>query len=378
VSVPFLDLARLHASIAGELRDAFERTLAASAFSGGPELETFEADFAAAHHAPGAAGTASGTDALALALRALGMGPGDEVIVPSMTFIATAAAVVHAGATPVLADVDPDTLLLTPQAVEAVRTPRTCAVVPVHLYGSVVPFDHLRTWQQQGLLVVEDAAQAHLATDPGINGEPAFVGAASDLACFSFYAGKNLGALGDGGLVTSSNSLLLDLIRSLRDHGRSDKYTHERVGWCSRLDSMQAAFLGAKLRHLPAWTASRRRLADHYAERLSELPAERIALVPWRPGAVHHLLVVRVPASQRGDLMDTLSAAGIGVGIHYPLALSQQPALRQWARPTPQAEQASAEIVSLPMDPLMSIAEVDQVCDAIQAWVGSRLVMAGG
>jgi dTDP-4-amino-4,6-dideoxygalactose transaminase len=378
VSVPFLDLARLHASIAGELRDAFERTLSASAFSGGPELETFEADFASAHRARGAAGTASGTDALALGLRALGLGPGDEVIVPSMTFIATAAAVTHAGATPVLADVDPETLLLTPEAVDEVRTPRTRAVIPVHLYGSVVPFGHLRSWQRQGLLVVEDAAQAHLATDPGTGVDAELIGAASDLACFSFYAGKNLGALGDGGLVTSSNLGRLDLIRSLRDHGRSEKYSHDRIGWCSRLDAMQAAFLGVKLRHLPAWTDSRRTLAELYAERLGELPAERISLVPWRPGAVHHLLVVRVAASQRRHLMDSLGAAGIGVGIHYPFALSQQPALRPWARPTRHAELASAEVVSLPMDPLMSPTDVDQVCDAIRAWVGSRLVMAGG
>lgn len=378
MSVPFLDLARLHASIAGELRDAFERTVAASAFSGGPEIEVFEADFAAAHRAGGAAATASGTDALALGLRALGLGPGDEVIVPSMTFIATAAAVVHTGATPVLADVDPDTLLITPEAVDEVRTPRTRAIIPVHLYGSVVPFDHLRTWRQHGMLVVEDAAQAHLATDPGIGSDGEFVGRASDLACFSFYAGKNLGALGDGGLVTSSSPQLLDLIRSLRDHGRTDKYTHARIGWCSRLDSMQAAFLGAKLRHLPAWTASRRRLAEHYAQRLGGLPAEQVALVPWRPGAVHHLLVVRVAASQRENLMGALRAAAIGVGIHYPLALSHQPALRLWTRPTPHAEQASAEVVSLPMDPLMSIDEVDQVCDAIQAWAASRLVLAGG
>lgn len=354
MSVPFLDLGRLHASIRPELDAAFASTLASSGFVGGTTVRDFEVSFAAAHGAAAAAGCASGTDALALALRALGIGLGHEVIVPSMTFVATAEAVLHVGASPVIADVDPRTLLLSPATVEAVASERTAAVVPVHLYGHLVPFDHLAAWRARGWVVVEDAAQAHLGT---WRGRP--VGTAGHAACFSFFPGKNLGALGDGGLVLSNDQALVDRVRSLRDHGRRDKYVHDEPGWCSRLDALQAAFLAVKLRHLPAWTDGRRRVAARYADLLGEL------VVPWEDGAVHHLLVIE--ADDRERLRSRLAAAGVGSGVHYPVPLSLQPALEPWRRSTPAAERAAGRIVSLPLDPLMVDDDVDEVAAAVHS-----------
>jgi len=352
LTIPFLDLTRLHESIAGELRSAFDDVLAKSSFVGGGAVAAFETAFATAHRAPAAAGCGSGTDALSLALRALGIGAGDELVVPSMTFVATAEAVVHTGATPVIADVDAQTLLLTPETVAAVRTERTRAVIAVHLYGHVVPFEHLRQWRDDGLLVIEDAAQAHLAAD-----DERPVGTDSDAACFSFYPGKNLGALGDAGLVLAAAPPVVEEVRRLRDHGRTSKYLHDVIGWCSRLDAIQAAMLEVKLRHLPAWTAARRRAAARYAERL----AGQQLLVPWTDGAVHHLLVVR--HADRDRLAKELGERGVGTGVHYPVPLSGQPSLARWARPCPTAEAAATEVLSLPMDPFLTDADIDTVCD---------------
>lgn len=354
--VPFLDLGRLHGTIRAEIDEAIDAVLRDSAFIDGKAVRAFEDAFAAAHGAPAAAGCGSGTDALALALRALGIGPGDEVVVPAMTFIATAEAVVHVGATPVVADVNPVTLLIGPPQVEAVRTSRTRAVVPVHLYGHVVPFEHLRQWRDAGLVVVEDAAQAHLATWRG-----EFVGSAGHAACFSFFPGKNLGALGDGGMVLCPDEALAAEVRRLRNHGRATKYEHDVIGWCSRLDGLQAAVLEVKLRHLPRWTEGRRAAAERYEERLGT------RLVPWDDGAVHHLMVARVPPAEREQVRAALLRAGIDTSIHYPTTLSQQPSLSGWAKPCPVAEAASDEVLSLPMDPLMTEAEVDRVASALLA-----------
>jgi len=355
-TVPFQDLGRLHESIAEELNDAIQRVLATSSFVGAASARSFEEAFAAAHGVDHAIGVGSGTDALALALRALGIGPGDEVIVPSMTFVASAEAVVHVGATPVIVDVDPVTLLIDPDAVAEARTPRTAAVMPVHLYGHVVPLDTIRAWQSDGLKVIEDAAQAHLAS---WNREG--VGTVGDAACFSFYPGKNLGAMGDGGAVITQSSEVAARVAKLRDHGRESKYLHSEIGWCSRLDGLQAAVLEVKLRHLPEWTESRRVLAERYLERLGD------RLVPWQPGAVHHLLVARPGVDAREGLRDELAARGIGVGVHYPVALSGQPSVAEFARATPVAEAAADSVLSLPMDPLMRLSEVELVCDQVEA-----------
>ena len=358
-TIPFLDLARLHASIGDELAAVIDDIVERSAFVGG-DGSSFEAEFADAHGRSAAAGCGSGTDALALALRAAGIGPGDEVIVPSMTFVATAEAVVHVGAIPVVADVNPHTLLLDHASVDLVRTPNTRAVVPVHLFGHVVPFDALEHWAGSGLIVIEDAAQAHLATWEGRS-----VGSVGRAACFSFYPGKNLGALGDGGAVVSDDVELIDHVRALRDHGRRTKYVHETVGWCSRLDGIQAAVLRCKLRHLPEWTNARRRLADRYRDDLGDL------LVPWEDGAVHHLLVARVPAARRDEIRGVLSAQGIQTGTHYPVPLSLQPWLAVSTPSTPAAELAASEVLSLPMDPLMTTAEVARVAAGLRAAVDS-------
>ena len=354
MSVPFLDLGRLHASIRPELDEVFDRTLRDSSFVGGAAVADFEAAFAGAHGVAAGAGCGSGTDALALALRSLGVGPGDEVIVPAMTFVATAEAVVHAGASPVVADVDERTLLLSADTVDAVRTPSTRAVMPVHLYGHHVAPALLQGWRDDGLLVVEDAAQAHLASADGIG-----VGTIGHAACFSFYPGKNLGALGDGGMVISDDADVVARAARLRDHGRATKYGHDVVGWCSRLDGLQAGVLSVKLRHLATWTEARRTLARRYRDRLADH-----GLVPWAEGAVHHLLVVRVP--ERAGVQAALRDQGIGTGIHYPMAMSTQPWLAaSGAAPAPVAERAADEVLSLPMDPLMTEAEVDVVCDAV-------------
>ncbi|HEX3393692.1 MAG TPA: DegT/DnrJ/EryC1/StrS family aminotransferase [Acidimicrobiales bacterium] len=360
MGVPFLDLSRLHRSIAPELEAAYREVVEASALVGATTSAAFETAFAAASGRGWAAGCGSGTDALTLALVALGLGPGDEVVVPAMTFVATAEAVLHAGAVPVIADVDAASLLLSPGAVDAVRTARTRAVLPVHLYGHVVPFDVMEEWRASGLVVVEDAAQAHLAR---WRGGP--VGDVGHAACFSFYPGKNLGALGDGGAVVADDHQVISRVAALRDHGSVHKGRHDVVGWCSRLDGLQAAWLEVKLRHLPRWTARRRALAERYR---ALLPAG--LLVDWEDGAVHHLVVVRVPSAERTAVIAELAAAGVQTGIHFPLALSQQPAMARWARPCPQAERAAGELVSLPLDPLMDEAEVDIVASALLAALG--------
>ena len=354
-AIRFQDLSRLHDSIAEEIRDAIDQVVASSRFVGAATCVRFEENLAAAHKVDHALGVGSGTDALTLALRALGVGPGDEVIVPAMTFVATAEAVVHVGADSVIVDVDPVTLLIEPSEVASARTDRTAAVIPVHLFGSVVPFDQIETWQKWGLAVIEDAAQAHLATWKGRS-----VGTAGDLACFSFYPGKNLGAFGDGGAILTNRADLAARVAKLRDHGRESKYLHDEIGWCSRLDGIQAAVLDVKLRHLPDWTARRRARAERYRERMGH------RLVPWNEGAVHHLMVMRTAAENREDWRQELTARGIGVGVHYPVTLTGQPSLARWATPVPHAEAAAEEVLSLPMDPLMRLTEVELVCDEVE------------
>jgi dTDP-4-amino-4,6-dideoxygalactose transaminase len=362
--IPFQDLTRLHASIDEELRAALDATLARSSFIGGPDLIAFEEEFGHAVGARHVVGCNSGTDALALAMRALGIGPGDEVIVPSMTYVASAETVLHVGATLVLADVDPDTLLLRPEDVARVRTSRTRAVVPVHLYGNMVDPAALRQWRDEGLIVLEDCAQAHLAHREGVA-----VGSIGHAAAYSFFPGKNLGAMGDAGALTTEDPSVAAEVRRLRDHGRSSKYRHEILGYSSRLDGIQSAVLRVKLRHLPAWTEARRTLASRYRERLAEI-TPTIPLVPFGEGSVHHLLVVRV--DEREQVQQRLEGAGVATGVHYPIALSDQPVFADLGASTPNAEAAADTVLSLPMDPLMSEAEVDRVCAALAGSAGRK------
>jgi dTDP-4-amino-4,6-dideoxygalactose transaminase len=363
--IPFLDLAGLHAAIRPEIDRAIAATIDSSSFVG--PCHEFEDRFASAHGVAHAAGCGSGTDALVLALTALGLGPGDEVAVPALTFVATAEAVLLVGATPVIVDVAPDDLLLTAAAVEAARTPAMRAVIPVHLYGRMVAPADLQAMRAAGLYVIEDAAQAHLARREGVG-----VGTISHCATFSFHPGKNLGALGDGGAVLTTDGSLADEVRARRDHGRrpirpgttDGKGEHDRLGRCSRLDGVQAAVLLAKLAHLPEWTAARRANADEYRTRLGD------GVVPYDEGAVHHLLVAR--AADRARLTAALRREGIGWGVHYAKALTEHPSLAPWRRACPIAEQAAREVVSLPVGPTVTADDVARVAAVVEPWLAVR------
>jgi dTDP-4-amino-4,6-dideoxygalactose transaminase len=232
-------------------------------------------------------------------------------------------------------------------------------VMPVHLFGHTVDFEAMQGWRDAGLIVVEDCAQAHLATSAG---RP--VGSIGHAAAFSFFPGKNLGAMGDAGALCSNDADVVTEVQRLRDHGRSSKYRHEVLGYANRLDALQAAILSVKLRHLPTWTANRRILAERYRENLSGI--DHVTIVPFDEGAVHHLLVIR--SERRDQLQRHLEDHSIATGIHYPIALSDQPALAEHRRPTPHAELAAEEVLSLPMDPLMTLDEVDRVCEAVASF----------
>jgi dTDP-4-amino-4,6-dideoxygalactose transaminase len=358
--VQLLDLPGLHERIRAQLVAAFAEVLDSGRFVGGERVAAFEHHFAALHGAAGAAGCGSGTDALVLALRAAGVRPGDEVIVPAMTFVATAEAVILVGAVPVFADVDPSTLLLDDASVAANTTSRTRAVVPVHLYGNPVPFDLIRSWRAAGLLVIEDACQAHLAS---WQGQP--VGSAGDAACFSFYPSKNLGALGDGGLVLSNDKDLIARVALLRDHGSKEQYNHSLVGYASRLDALQAAILDLKLPYLSHWNDGRRAAVEAYLVNLQ--PDDRVSVVTWSEGSAHYLFPIRVSKHVRDIVRAALQARDVSTGLHYPKALTQQPSLRPWVTANcPNAEAAAEELLSLPLDPYMSIAQVDQVCEHLR------------
>jgi dTDP-4-amino-4,6-dideoxygalactose transaminase len=361
-TVPFLDLGGMTAEIRFELDRAWADALETSHFIGGAVVEAFEQAWAGYCGTSGAVGMANGTDALVLALRALGVGPGDEVVVPANTFVATAEAVVAVGATPRFADVDPDTLLLTAETMTEQVTTRTRAVIPVHLYGQMVDMVAvMQAAERADLLVVEDAAQAHGAT---WDGRPA--GSFGHVGCFSFYPGKNLGAFGDGGAAVTSDPALDRSMRILRDHGRTpgSHYVHEAVGVNSRLDALQAAVLTVKLGRLDAWNAARRAIMAQYVEALEGSTVRPVVVHP-RAASVHHLAVVRV--GDRDRFRGALADAGVATGVHYPLPCHQQVAYQQYARgPLPCVEEAGPQVVSLPMFPTMSAEQVERVCEAVQ------------
>ncbi len=359
--IPFLDLGRLHASIHDDLYRAIDGVITDSAFIGGARIDEFEHALAKAHDVAHAVGCASGTDALSLVLRAAGVGTGDEVIVPSMTFSASAEAVLQVGAVPVIVDVRPDDLLIDPSDVERLVTKRTKAIMPVHLYGNVVESSGLQQWADGGYFVLEDAAQAVLGHAEGVG-----IGTVGNAATLSFFPGKNLGALGDAGAVLTNDAELGERVRLLRDHGRTSKYEHDVLGYSSRLDGLQAAVLHAKLEHLAAWTGARRKHAAHYRALLDD-PVPGVSLLDWRDGAVHHLLVIRVATGRRDELQQRLRAAGVATGIHYPVPLSRQPYLAEYARPCPVAEMAGQEILSLPIDPLMAADDVEHVVEQLRS-----------
>lgn len=362
ISVPFTDVAAMTAEIWPSVEQDYLACLMSGGYIGGPAIAGFERDWAAYCRAGHAVGVANGTDALQLALTALGIGPGDEVVVPANTFIATAAAVVRAGATPRFADVSGETLLITPHTLAEAITPRTRAVIAVHLFGQLPDMPGLlAVTARAGITLIEDAAQAHGAE---WNGQRA--GSFGAAACFSFYPGKNLGAFGDAGAVVTSRPELADQIRTLANHGRSNgaaHYEHESIGTNSRLDSLQAIALSGKLARLDSWTERRIELAGRYRDRLGRAGV-RLPDVAPQARHVYHLFTVRVPGRDR--VRDELGRRGVQTGVHYPVPCHLQPPLRQFATgPLPVAEQAAAELLSLPMFPHMTDGQVDYVCDAL-------------
>lgn len=356
-AVPFLDLRAAHAELEHELAEATQRVLASGRYLLGEELERFEAEFAAYAGARHCVALGSGLDALRLALAARGIGPGDEVIVPGQTFIATWLAVSAVGARPVPVDVEPDTHLIDPERVAAAITPRTRALVPVDLYGHPADHDALGALaREHGLWTLDDAAQAHGAR---LGGRP--VGALAHASAWSFYPGKNLGALGDGGAVTTDDGDLAARLRRLRNYGSDEKYVHLEQGANSRLDELQAAVLRVKLAHLDEWNARRRVVAERY---LAGLARSGLGMPVVRSGAEPSWHLFRVRSTERDALRARLAAAGIETGVHYPVPPHRQPAYAGTAAARaslPNAERAAREVLSLPIGPHLTADQVERV-----------------
>jgi dTDP-4-amino-4,6-dideoxygalactose transaminase len=358
--IPFLDLRRQHALLKPELMTALERVVDSSQFVLGGEGRALEAEVAAECGVAHAVGVGSGTDALRLALSALGIGAGDEVITPAFSFVASATTIMMTGATPVFADIDPHTYNVDARAVERAITPRTRAIMPVHLYGCPAPVDELAALARaRGLAVVEDAAQAIGAT---LHGRP--IGGWGDAACLSFYPTKNLGACGDAGMVVTNRPDVVERLRRLRHHGDGGRYRHVELGYCSRLDEMQAALLRVKLRRLDGWTEARRRIAARYREALAGLPLH-LPVEPAGARHIYHLFTVR--HAQRDAFVKALEALGVGTAVHYPLPVPGQPMFGGGGeKEFPHAWRAAREVVSLPCFPELTDAEVSEVIAAVK------------
>jgi dTDP-4-amino-4,6-dideoxygalactose transaminase len=341
------------------VRAAIDRVITRGWFILGPELEAFEAEFATACGAARTVGVGTGTDALAIALRALGIGPGDEVITTPVSAAYSALAIMMAGARPVFADIDPDRLTLDPHAAAAAVTSRTAAIMPVHLYGQAADMGAIvEVARRHNLTIVEDCCQAHLAT---CDGRP--VGSDGAAAAYSFYPTKNLGALGDGGAVTTADASLADRITRLRNGGQTGKYRHEEFGVNSRLDEVQAAILRARLSLLPVWTARRRELGRRYRQMLQPLTT---IIVPPEvdPGHVYHLFPVR--SRVRDAMQNHLKQAGVETLVHYPIPIPRQPALAsQQPADCPVAARVCDEVFSLPLYPSLGDAALDTVTGAL-------------
>ena len=361
--IPLVDLQAQYRSIRDEIDAAVLGVLDSAQFVLGPEVTAFEREFAAYCGAPEAVAVNSGTSALHLALLAAGVGPGDEVITVPFTFVATVSAIVYTGATPVFVDVDPDYLTMDPAAVEAAITPRTKAIVPVHLYGQPADMEPiLATARRHRLVVIEDAAQAHGAEYRGRR-----AGSMGDIAAFSFYPGKNLGAYGEGGAVVTGNAEYARTIRALRDWGSERKYEHRLKGFNYRMDGIQGAILRVKLRYLERWTEARRSRAALY-DRL--LAGADVATPRVRADVrhVYHVYTLRTRARDR--YLDALKAHGIGAAIHYPVPVHLQPAhadLGHGPGDFPHAERAASEVLSLPMFPELTDAQVEVIATAVRS-----------
>jgi len=357
--IPQIDLKRQHEGLRAELLEAASRVLASSWFILGPEGRALEGELAALCEASHGIGVNSGTDALLLALKAVGVGPGDEVITSAFSFVASGSTVALCGGRPVFVDVDPATLNLDPALVEKAITSRTRAIVPVHLYGQPAAMDALTAIASaRGIAVVADAAQAVGATYGGRG-----MGAWGDAVCLSFYPTKNLGACGDGGMVLTARADVAERVRRLRDHGSHRKYEHRELGHSSRLDELQAAFLRVKLQRLPEWNDRRRRLADGYRALLGGLP---LALPVERPPARHVYHQFTVRSAQRDALARGLADLGVGTAVHYPTILPAQPLFHAGEAAFPVAARAAREVLSLPCFPELTDEEQRAVAAAVR------------
>jgi dTDP-3-amino-3,4,6-trideoxy-alpha-D-glucose transaminase len=363
--VPFLDLARSHVDLDSPLLADFRSLIHSAQFVNGPQVEAFEREFAAYCESIDCVGVSSGLDALRLALAALDVGPGDEVIVPAMTFVATFEAVTQVGAIPVPVDVHEESYCLDAAAVEAALTPRTRALVPVHLYGQMADVAALRRLASAHKLhIVEDACQAHGARRDGSG--PAKATAA---AAFSFYPGKNLGAMGDAGALVSDDTALTDRVRALREHGQRQKYEHDEIGWTARLDTIQAIVLLRKLPRLEAWNAERRAVAAYYTQQLHKVGDLVVPTEVSGSEHVWHLYVVRT--ANPSGLAAFLAERGIRTGRHYPRPPHLTDAYSHLGFPRgsfPVAERLGAECLSLPVFPGITEAQLEHVVDSVQGW----------
>lgn len=362
MTIPMNDFVRQVASMRRELEEVFARVLDSGWFILGKEVEAFEREMAQFVGVAHAVGVGNGMDAIELVLRGLGIGPGDEVITTTNSAFATALAIVRTGATPVFCDIDPETYAIDASKVEALITPRTKALLPVHIYGQAADLDVLGAIAlRRGLALIGDAAQAHGAHYRGRD-----VGTYGAATCYSFYPTKNLGAFGDGGMVVTNDAQLAERVRRLRNYGQTNRYEHTELGLNSRLDELHAALLRVKLRHLPAQNARRRAIAARYREALAGLPLQLPVEKPYGE-SVWHLFVIRTP--QRDAIGQFLRERGITTHVHYPIILPKQPALAL-AGSWPQAEQCAQEYLSLPIFPELTDAEVEMICAAVREACG--------
>ncbi len=367
MSIPFVDLKSQYESIKEEIDNAISTVILQTAFIGGRHVKNFEESFAEYCDVKHCMGVGNGTDAIFIALKSLGIGEGDEVITAANSFIATSEAITITGAKVVFVDINPQTYNIETGKIEGKITPRTKAIIPVHLYGQPADMDPIMDIAKKyNLKVIEDAAQAHGATYKG-----RCIGSIGDMACFSFYPGKNLGAYGDGGaIVTNSDELALKA-KMYANHGRVDKYDHEIEGVNSRLDGLQAAILGVKLKHLPAWTEARRRNAYCYNKYLADADITTPREIDG-VNAVYHLYVVRVQKKLRKKLQAYLQTNGISTGVHYPIALPNLKAysyLNHSENDFPDATGVSQEIVSLPMYPELNENQIRYVTDSVKEFL---------
>lgn len=363
MSIPFVDFNPQYQIIKDTIYKGLHEVFERGDFILGQATQDFEVQFASYCEASYAIGVNSGTDALYLALAALDVGPGDEVILPSFTFIATALCISYTGATPVFVDVEAQTCNMDPDCVEAAITGKTRAIIPVHLYGQTANMDEIKALAQaKGIAVAEDAAQAHGASYKGKR-----VGALGDIACFSFYPTKSLGAFGDAGMIVTNNAAINDKARMLRDYGRQGRYEHKIKGFNSRLDTVQAVILSAKLSYLDEWNGMRAANAAYYIEQIKGI--DGVALIPGKEDRTHVYQTFAVRVQNRDDICEKMKARGVGVLIHYPIPVHLQEAYKDCGYKRgdfPVSETLADEVLSLPMFPHMTKDQIDEVCAVLK------------